>query len=165
MLKTGKGQKRIREKYRVQTVEDLDAEEMDKWRYPELFDVMDFSKCKAIGRATWILLHVVQAADRFETADAPAAVAIQGIKALNQYALDTNDWRLAWQMTGLKDPYGRLRFAGDEEELEDIAGFVEAEERLATKVLKTAPTGGGAGGARGRGGNKGNKNDKQTEDV
>ena len=34
MLKTGKGQKHIREKYRVQTVEDLDAEEKDKWRYP-----------------------------------------------------------------------------------------------------------------------------------
>jgi hypothetical protein len=104
MLKTSKGQRSIRSKYRLQTVQDLDAEEKDKWRYPELFDVMDFSKCKAMGRATWILLHVVQAADRFETADAPAAVAIQGIKALHQYALDTNDWRLAWQMTGLKDP-------------------------------------------------------------
>ena len=85
---------------------------------------MDFSKCKAMGRAAWILLHVVQAADRWETADAPAAVAIQGIKALHQYALDSQEWRLGWQMTGLKDPYGRLKFANLEEEVEDIAGFV-----------------------------------------
>ena len=124
-LKTGNGQKHIRERYRAQSG--------------------------------------VQAAARLGTAAAPAVVAIPGIKARHQYAWDTNDWMPSGQMTGRKAPYGRLRFAGDEEELEDIAGFVEAEERLTTKVLKTTPAGGEAGG--GRGGGRGKKNAKATEDV
>ena len=108
LLKIAKGQQNIRAKYRLQATENLDASEKEKRRYTNLFDAMGFSKRKAIKRAAWIPLHVVKAAERFETADAPAAVAIQGSTSLRQYASGMQDWRLGGQMTGLKDPYGRL---------------------------------------------------------
>lgn len=109
-----------------------------------MVNLMDFSRCKAIGRTVWFLLHVAQAADRFDTADAPAAAAIQIIKALRQFALDSNEWRLPWPLVCLRDPYQKLEFERDEEELEIMADHVEAREKLGTE-MKSGEQGGPRG--------------------
>jgi hypothetical protein len=144
-FRTRLGQKEIRRRFKELTVENLNPSGSQRWDYLELFpEATAFQKHKSLGRAGFILLQIIQAADEEESVDRCAAIAIQGWKALLQFAID-GDWRNAWALSLQRDPYGSARWAGDEMELADVAGLAEAEDRLAKKLAARAeetPAGG-----------------------
>ena len=82
------------------------------------------------------MLHAIQAADESESVDKVAAICIQGLKALIQFGLDGGDWGTAWHLTMLADPYGGIKWAGEESELADVAGVVDAESRLSNALSR-----------------------------
>ena len=74
------------------------------------------------------------------------ALLAQTMKAMEQVAISNGSWKAAWPLTGVRDPYSRRAFAGDERETEIVAAYITELEALETKVRAR-------GGARASSGN------------
>jgi hypothetical protein len=68
--------------------------------------------------------------------EATAQIA-QNIKAKHQSVLQQGDWSAAWLLTGLADPLQRRKFAGSNEEMSIVSGYIEALARVEKKVQET----------------------------
>ena len=101
--------------------------------------------------------------ERFEMGEGEVAWAstVQLYKSLHQFLIDGGDWRVAWDLTLLEDPFGADAFGGSDSELAIIGGHLKATSDLSEKVHgrttpAEAPSGPGdadpeAPGAKGRG--------------
>ena len=54
----------------------------------------------------------------------------QSMKATHQHMIDKCSWKSAWPLTGLQDPVDRVKWGGDEVELETILSYNKALEEL-----------------------------------
>jgi hypothetical protein len=73
-------------------------------------------------------------------------MAVQGMKAFMQTALDEGQWRHSWMLTTLVDPYARERFAGSEEEMEIVAAYHKVMDDLSDKTSLARNTPANRGG-------------------
>ena len=69
-------------------------------------------------------------------ADIGYATIVQLYKSLHQYVLDKGNWKAAWLLSLLEDPYGSDSFGGDDDELAVIGGKLRADMDLWEKVHK-----------------------------
>ncbi len=97
------------------------------------------------------------------------AALFQTLKSCHQFAFDGRDWKAAWPLTQVRDPYRPAAFGGTEAELNLVAQLLKAEADLQGRVRTSRgghetgsdkeETGGGSGSAqrdaKGRGRGKG----------
>ena len=105
------------------------------WTFSDFNKRIAWGKHKGLQRMHFMLGEVLVLMDSGRVAEAEALVC-QCLKATHQAALDDGDWRVAWHLTGLRDPLLRQRWGGTERELETIAAYSKAMEDLATRMKK-----------------------------
>lgn len=122
---------------------------------------------KGLQRCAVAVRTVLTALHRGQHHRAVAQV-VQNLKAKLQCALADGDWGQAWSLTGPPYPLAPRSFAGDEQEMAAVAGYMNARHDLKAKTrLRRCTTppplnlaGGGAEGrpaggqGRGRGGRR-----------
>ncbi len=107
----------------------------------QAFNFQDFNRRipwghqKTLQRAHYMLGEIYLLLDSGRALEAQATVA-QCMKATHQAALDSGDWRLAWHLTTLRDPFQRQQFGGSARELEAIAAYSRALEDLESRMKK-----------------------------
>ena len=55
---------------------------------------------------------------------------VQALRSCHQFALDNGDWKAAWPMALVRDPYRPATFGGTEAELSMAAALLKAEADL-----------------------------------
>lgn len=117
------------------------------WAWIDANNAIAWNGCTTARRARTILAAMLRI---LRTRTTPSkkewearGLLIQGLKSLEQHAVDKGSWRTAWLLTGLTDPCGSREFAGTEQELGVIVAYEEADKKLRTKV-GTSQGGGGA---------------------
>jgi len=129
-----KNPKRVTAEYRAFVLDQLlRVHEGEHWDYTMAWGKYDFSRCRSIGRAAYILAEVVQLHEENKP-EAACATAVQGLKACAQFAMDGGSWRTSWNLTTLRDPYAAPEFAGTESDMTIVGGFMKAQAELKEKV-------------------------------
>ena len=101
--------------------------------YRDVWKGENYTKCRSIGRMTYILQEICKELRRGNHQVA-YATAIQGWKAARQYAGDGNSWRAAWHVTCLPDPSRKPKWSSLPQELSAVGGYLKAEADLTAKV-------------------------------
>ena len=70
--------------------------------------------------------------------------AVQALKSCHQFALDGGDWKAAWPLAQVRDPYKHTAFGGTETALNLVAGLLRAEADLHNRVRHTKAADGGS---------------------
>ena len=108
------------------------------WKYTDLFEPMNYTKCRVVGGIVWVLLKILQEGVRSESVDRETALAILAVRACHRYSWDWNSWLMAWALTVVKDPHSQISFGASESELELALDFTEAEIFFWNRVAETA---------------------------
>ena len=149
----------MRSRFRTQVIDDLNRSPGQAWTYHDHWELGKYSRCKSLGRASFTLYKAIETADATEDINQVVPILIQGAKAFRQFSIDQS-WSKAWHLSLQRDPYEEMEFAGDEEELEDVAGYVDTREKLSAKVkpIRSTPTEEPPEKPTGRDGRRGGKN-------
>ena len=151
---------RICRRFRRRVLEKLNVRAGQIWSYRDHWGRLPVGRHRTIGRIMFVLAEILE---RFEMGEGEVAWAstVQLYKSLHQFLIDGGDWRVAWDLTLLEDPFGADAFGGSDSELAIIGGHLKATSDLSDKVHgrptpAEAPSGQGeadpeAPGARGRG--------------
>ncbi len=76
------------------------------WCFSDFNRRMSWGRQKGLQRMRFMPGEAMVLIDAGENAEAGALVC-QCLKATHQAALDDGDWRVSWQLTGLRDPLQR----------------------------------------------------------
>ena len=58
------------------------------------------------------------------------SLTVQYAKATEQALEHNGDWKVAWLLTGLKDPTQRTRHCGSEREVDTLANYLKVTEEM-----------------------------------
>jgi hypothetical protein len=130
---------RVLELYREQVKEELNIRAGDRWSFRDWWKTMPFNKFRSVGRLGYLLSEMLDTADDASKTESERlyllqAGLVQALKSCHQYALDGGDWKAAWPLTQVKDPYRPTAFGGSETELNLVAALLKAEADLQTRV-------------------------------
>ena len=133
---------RVLEEYKTFAKDEMNVRVGDRWSFRDWWRTMPFQKYRSVGRTAYLLCELLDTSERQELApqDRLALVQaglVQSLKACHQYALDGGDWKAAWPLTQVKDPFRATSFGGTETELNLIAALLKAEGDLQTRVRGT----------------------------
>ena len=81
----------INRRFQRSVMERLGAEKGDSWKYHDFWKKVNWRNFRSMGRSAWILLEIIQLCSKASTQhdlDVVQATAVQGVKALHQFALD-----------------------------------------------------------------------------
>jgi len=141
-LRTQDPHRLIRE-FELDCVREERPREGQVFTYRDVWASDNYTKCRSLGRMTYILQEICEELRKGNTRVA-YATAIQGWKAGRQYAQDGNQWRAAWHLTCLPDPFRPKAWRGNAGELAAVGGYLKAESDLVAKIRQgafpTAPT-------------------------
>jgi hypothetical protein len=106
----------------------------DQFSNYHFWEAIPFKQHRAVGRMSYILAELVEMGDEGATRDQILATACQGLKCAYQYGLDNGNWKAAWPLSCLPDPYKGPRFGGTASELAIVGGLLKAEADLEEKI-------------------------------
>jgi hypothetical protein len=112
---------------------ELGVKPGDVWSYEDYWKTMPFGKFRSVGWTAFCIAEAMEHLDagRVSTAN---AVLFQSLKSAHHFALDQGNWKAAWPITLLKDPYMRAEFGGMEDELTAMSGRIKARSELKDKI-------------------------------
>ena len=119
---------KISDEYRQEIMRELGADDSTPWKYLDFARRIQWGMMKSMQKTFVMNMEFLELLDHGHVRQAHAQV-VQNSKAIHQMVND-NDWKVAWQMTGLVDPLSRKKFAGTAFEREVCADFVRAEDEL-----------------------------------
>ena len=140
---------RVIEQYRQHVKDEMNIRAGDRWSYRDWWKTMPFNRFRSVGRVAYLLTEMLDTAED-DTVDEKARLQalrvglIQSIKSCHQFALDGGDWKAAWPLAQVRDPYKHTAFGGTETELNLVAGLLRAEADLHNRVRHTKAGDGGS---------------------
>ena len=114
----------------------------------QAWSIRDYLKKHNWGKFKGIYRTAVQDAAvieylRANNPDAACAQCVQNLKSKIQATLQGGDWTTAWMLCGLSDPLSRKEFAGSQNEMAVISGYISSLHKLKKKVKEAKEAGAG----------------------
>ncbi len=96
---------------------------------------MPFGRFRSVGRVAYLAAEMLDTAEDTSVPESERlafvqAALVQTLKSCHQFALDGGDWKAAWLLTQVRDPYRATVFGGTEAELNLVAQLLKAEADL-----------------------------------
>jgi len=128
--------------HRAECMQRLSIRSNEPWGFRDVWERQQpaYEGHRQIGRAAYMIADAIQLLENGQVKQAHASL-ICYWRALYQNALDKGNWTIAWELTGLQDPYRREQFGGTAEELSVIAGYTRAVSDLRNRISQGSFTG------------------------
>lgn len=126
---------------------------------------LNWGKQKTLLRIHFAISEALQTLLRNQT-ELAALELVQILRAVHQTCLDNGSWKASWLLLRYQDPVDVPRFGGEPQELERVAAYMDALQKLKKRskgISKGDQEDDAAKGKRGKGNAK-KKNDEAKED-
>ena len=121
-------------------VRDLGVVPGQAWSIRDYLTKQNWGKFKGIYRTAVQDAAVIEYL-RANNPDAACAQCVQNLKSKIQATLQGGDWTTAWMLCGLSDPLSRKDFAGSQNEMAVISGYISSLHKLKKKVKEAKEAG------------------------
>lgn len=125
--------KSIMREFEKDLVEELGVVEGQAWSVKDWLRKQPWGKFKGLYRSA-VMDCAAYELLRAGHHDAAGAQLVQNMKSKLQSVLEGGSWQTAWQLTGLPDPLTRKEFAGTNQEMAVISGYLSSLAKLKKKV-------------------------------